>query len=242
MGCFSRASVKGWSGSPARGMHRVGLAGTSWAGMFCGLMHCPFCQSEKEALKVIDTRGADSGKSIRRRRECEECGKRFTTYERVEDPVRLTVVKRDGERVPWDRDKILRGLERACYKRAVPELELLRIVDEIEEEARKEFDREVQSSRIGEAVIERLRRLDQVAYVRFASVYKKFQTLEDLVSEAQAVLDARRFEDPTQGKLFLDDAKPRPAEKKRRPARSRGGESNPGKPADVEASEGDRRA
>jgi transcriptional repressor NrdR len=211
-------------------------------------MHCPFCQSEKEALKVIDTRGADSGKSIRRRRECEECGKRFTTYERVEDPVRLTVVKRDGERVPWDRDKILRGLERACYKRAVPESELLRIVDEIEEEARKEFDREVLSSRIGEAVIERLRRLDQVAYVRFASVYKKFQTLEDLVSEAQAVLDARRFEDPTQGKLFLDDAKPGPVGRKRRESRSRNARAsqnepaNPDSPADVKPSVGNGKA
>jgi transcriptional repressor NrdR len=168
-------------------------------------MRCPFCQSEKSELKVIDSRMADAGKSIRRRRECLHCHKRFTTYERVEDPVRLTVVKKDGQRVPWDRPKLLTGLERACFKRPVPEIELHRIVDEVEEEARKQHDREVPSTWIGEAIIERLRRLDQVAYVRFASVYRKFQTLEELVTEAQAVLDMRRFEDPTQGRLFIDD-------------------------------------
>lgn len=168
-------------------------------------MRCPFCQSDKSELKVIDSRMADAGKSIRRRRECLHCHKRFTTYERVEDPVKLTVVKKDGQRVPWDRPKLLNGLERACFKRPVPEIELHRIADEVEEEARKLHDREVPSAWIGEAVIERLRRLDQVAYVRFASVYRKFATLEELVNEAQAVLDMRRFEDPTQGRLFIDD-------------------------------------
>lgn len=169
-------------------------------------MRCPFCQSEKSELKVIDSRTADAGKSIRRRRECLHCHKRFTTYERVEDPVRLIVIKKDGQRVPWDRAKMLVGLERACFKRPVPESELHRIVDEVEEEARKHHDREVPSAYIGEQVIERLRRLDKVAYVRFASVYRKFQTVEELMTEAQAVLDARRFEDPTQGKLFVEEA------------------------------------
>lgn len=169
-------------------------------------MRCPFCQSEKSELKVIDSRTADAGKSIRRRRECLHCHKRFTTYERVEDPVRLIVIKKDGQRVPWDRAKMMVGLERACFKRPVPESELHRIVDEVEEEARKAHDREVPSAYIGEQVIERLRRLDKVAYVRFASVYRKFQTVEELMTEAQAVLDARRFEDPTQGKLFIDEA------------------------------------
>jgi len=169
-------------------------------------MHCPFCESDKESLKVIDSRGCDGGKSIRRRRECLRCGKRFTTYERVEDPVRLAVIKKDGRRVPWDREKLLSGVERACYKRPVPESELHRIVDEVEEDARKQHDREVPTSFIGEQVAERLRRLDQVAYVRFASVYRKFQTLEELISEAHAVLDAKRFEDPTQGKLFIEVA------------------------------------
>lgn len=169
-------------------------------------MRCPFCQSDKSELKVIDSRTADAGKSIRRRRECLHCHKRFTTYERVEDPVRLIVIKKDGQRVPWDRAKILVGLERACFKRKVPESELNRIIDEVEEEARKHHDREVPSAYIGEQVIERLRRLDKVAYVRFASVYRKFQTVEELMTEAQAVLDARRFEDPTQGKLFVEDS------------------------------------
>ena len=106
--------------------------------------------------------------------------------------------------MPWDRSRILAGLERACFKRAVPEAELLRIVDEVEEEIFKSNDREVPSTLIGQIVTDRLRRVDQVAYVRFASVYKQFKTLEDLVDEAKAVIDAQRFEDPTQGRLFVE--------------------------------------
>jgi transcriptional repressor NrdR len=198
-------------------------------------MRCPFCQSEKSELKVIDSRMADAGKSIRRRRECLHCHKRFTTYERVEDPVRLTVIKKDGQRVPWDRAKLLTGLERACFKRPVPESELNRIIDEVEEEARKQHDREVPSTFIGEAIIERLRRLDQVAYVRFASVYRKFQTLEDLVTEAQAVLDMRRFEDPTQGRLFIEERARQAAAPPPTPPEPRNGKprANPRKRADV---------
>lgn len=167
-------------------------------------MRCPYCQADKEFLKVIDSRSCDGGRSIRRRRECLSCVKRFTTYERVEDPVRLTVVKKDGRRVPWDREKILTGLERSCFKRPVPEDELIRIVDEVEEDSRRHHDREVPTEFIGQAISERLRRLDQVAYVRFASVYKQFKTLEELVQEAQQVIEAKRFEDPRQGKLFID--------------------------------------
>jgi len=167
-------------------------------------MRCPYCQAEKEHLKVIDSRTCEGGRAIRRRRECLSCTKRFTTYERIEDPVRLTVVKKDARRVPWDREKILSGLERACFKRPVPEEELIRICDEVEEDCRRQHDREVSTAFIGQAVAERLRRLDQVAYVRFASVYRQFKTLEELVSEAQSVLEARRFEDPNQGKLFVE--------------------------------------
>jgi transcriptional repressor NrdR len=167
-------------------------------------MHCPFCNADKDKLKVIDSRGCDGGRGIRRRRQCCQCNKRFTTYERVENPIRLIVVKRDGRRVPWDRNKILKGLERACFKRAVPESELLRLVDEVEEEVFKTQDREVKSSSIGGMVIGKLRRLDQVAYVRFASVYHRFGTLEELVDEARAVLEARRYEDPLQGRLFVE--------------------------------------
>lgn len=168
-------------------------------------MRCPFCSADKESLKVIDSRTCENGRSIRRRRECLKCGKRFTTYERVEQVTRLMVVKRDGRRVPWDRERILVGLERACFKRPIPENELIRVADEVEEEVKAAYDREVPSTAIGQVVIDKLRRLDQVAYVRFASVYRQFKTLEDLVGEAQAVIDARRYEDPPgQGRLFVD--------------------------------------
>ena len=168
-------------------------------------MRCPYCSAEKESLKVIDSRTCENGRSIRRRRECLHCDKRFTTYERVEQVTRLMVVKKDGRRVPWDREKILGGLERACFKRPVPESELARIADEVEEDVKAAYDREAPSTVIGQHVIDKLRRVDQVAYVRFASVYRQFKTLEELVGEAQAVLDARRYEDPPgQGKLFVE--------------------------------------
>src|SRR5215213_3090185 len=167
-------------------------------------MRCPYCSAEKNQLNVIDSRSCDGENSIRRRRECEQCHKRFTTYERVEQTTRLMVVKKDGQRKPWDRDKVLAGLQRACYKRPVDAAELVRIRDEVEDEIFNRYDREVPSSVIGEMVTDRLRRVDQVAYVRFASVYRQFKTLDDLVDEAKAVLDARRYEDPTQGRLFLD--------------------------------------
>jgi transcriptional repressor NrdR len=168
-------------------------------------MRCPFCSADKESLKVIDSRTCENGKSIRRRRQCLNCDKRFTTYERVEQVTRLMVVKKDGRRVPWDRERILAGLERACFKRPIPENELIRITDEVEDEVKATYDREVPSTAVGQMVVEKLRRLDQVAYVRFASVYRQFKTLEDLVGEAQAVIDARRYEDPPgQGRLFVE--------------------------------------
>ena len=167
-------------------------------------MRCPFCDADKESLKVIDSRACDGGRSIRRRRECMGCSKRFTTYERIEENVKLTVVKKDGRRTPWDRQKILTGLERACFKRPVPESELLRIADEVEEELFASYDREVPTAAVGQLVAEKLRRVDQVAYVRFASVYRQFKTLDELVSESQAVLDAMRYEVPGQGRLFIE--------------------------------------
>jgi transcriptional repressor NrdR len=167
-------------------------------------MRCPFCHAEKESLKVIDSRTCDGGRSIRRRRQCLRCTKRFTTYERIEENIRLTVVKKDGRRLPWDRNKIVSGLARACFKRPVPQSDLLRIADEVEDEVFKAHDREVQTTFIGQLVAEKLRRVDEVAYVRFASVYRRFKTLEELVDEARAVLDAKRFEDPSQGRLFIE--------------------------------------
>lgn len=175
-------------------------------------MRCPFCSAEKESLKVIDSRTCDDGKAIRRRRECLHCKKRFTTYERVEQTTRLVVIKKDGQRKPWDKNRILDGLERACFKRPLPKSELLRIADEVEEEVFSSYDREVPTSSVGELVIERLRRVDQVAYVRFASVYRRFKTLEELVQEARTVLDAQRFEDPTQGRLFVEASAVAPAD------------------------------
>lgn len=167
-------------------------------------MRCPYCEAEKEHLKVIDSRSCEGGRAIRRRRLCRQCTKRFTTYERVEQNVRLAVIKKDGSRVPFDRAKILLGLERACYKRPVKQDELQRVVDEVEEEILKTHDKEVPSSVIGELVTERLRRVDQVAYVRFASVYRSFKTLDELVREARAVIDAQHYDVPGQGSLFVE--------------------------------------
>jgi len=175
-------------------------------GSFIRSMHCPFCDAAKESLKVIDSRTCDGGRAIRRRRECLLCEKRFTTYEKIEQHIRLNVVKKDGRRVPWDQKKVVSGLERACFKRPVPESELQRLVEEVEEEVFKSHDREVPSVEVGRLVTERLRRLDQVAYVRFASVYKQFKTLEELVDEAKAVIEFQRYEDPSQGHLFVEQA------------------------------------
>ena len=167
-------------------------------------MRCPFCDADKDSLKVIDSRACESGRAIRRRRECLRCKKRFTTYERIEDQVKLTVIKKDGSRVPWDRNKIMTGLERACYKRPVEAAEIQRIVEEIEDEVFRAHEKEVPSSDIGAIVSEKLRRLDQVAYVRFASVYRQFKTLEELVLEARAVIDAQKYDVPGQGRLFAE--------------------------------------
>jgi transcriptional repressor NrdR len=169
-------------------------------------MRCPFCDADKESLKVIDSRACEGGRAIRRRRECLHCNKRFTTYERIEDQIKLTVIKKDGSRVPWDRAKVLEGLERACYKRPVEAGELQRIVEEVEDEIFRGHDKEVPSGVIGQLVTDKLRRVDQVAYVRFASVYRQFKTLDDLVQEAKAVLDAQRYEVPGQGRLFIEPA------------------------------------
>lgn len=189
-------------------------------------MRCPYCNGDKDMLKVIDSRAGDDGRTIRRRRECQSCHRRFTTYERIEQNVRLNVVKRDGRREPWDAGKILAGLERACFKRPVPERELQRIVDEVEEETVKRFDREVPSTFVGEMVADKLRRLDQIAYVRFASVYRQFKTLEELVEESRAVLDARRFEAPGQGRLFVEPSPPPETEVPSRRRRRGGAEAS----------------
>jgi transcriptional repressor NrdR len=162
-------------------------------------MRCPFCKEDND--KVIDSRGADGGLSIRRRRKCLACKRRFTTYERIEEAIKLTVIKRDGSRVPYDRDKMFRGIQHAAYKRPVSRERLDQVVDEVEEFLIRSFEKEVSAKTIGERLAAVLRRVDKVAYVRFASVYRQFEDVGDFIEEAQSVLD-RGDDVPGQQDLF----------------------------------------
>jgi transcriptional repressor NrdR len=163
-------------------------------------MRCPYCGEDHD--KVIDSRSTDGGRAVRRRRECLRCHKRFTTYEYVETTTRLWVIKKDGSRVPYDRQKVLAGVEKACYKRPVSAGAIQRLVEEVEEELFKRGEREVEAAAIGGAIAERLKALDRVAYVRFASVYKRFRDLDDLLEEVKDVLESGEKDMPEQGKLF----------------------------------------
>lgn len=145
-------------------------------------MNCPFCGHRE--TKVVDSRTTEAGDAIRRRRECLACNKRFTTYERVEE-MPLTVIKKDGTREPFDRNKILQGLSRATVKREVPLEALENLVNEVESELRNEFKYEVPSNEIGEMVLKKLLSLDKVAYIRFASVYREFKDLEEFTKELE---------------------------------------------------------
>lgn len=161
------------------------LVAIIWRGC---LMKCPYCGAPES--KVVDSRAVDEGSSIRRRRECVACGKRFTTYE-VVDEIPLTVVKKDGRREPFDRNKILAGLLKACEKRPVPVARLEELVDHVERALKGKLEREVSSSEIGEMVMERLRDVDEVAYVRFASVYRQFKDIDRFMQELQKLLNNR---------------------------------------------------
>lgn len=163
-------------------------------------MRCPYCQANKD--KVIDSRSSEGGVSIRRRRECEACHKRFTTYEHVEQRPRLLVIKRDGTRVPYDRAKMLDGLEKACYKRPIAVEKLNQLIDAVEEELFRRFDREVEALEIGHTIAKNLRQLDQVAYVRFASVYKQFRDASELLDEVREVIESADDTPPGQQTLF----------------------------------------
>ena len=147
-------------------------------------MKCPYCGYSES--KVIDSRPADENSSIRRRRECLSCGKRFTTYETVES-LPMVVVKKDGSRQSFDRRKVLGGMIRACEKRPVPLAELEKIAEEIEQDLQNSMEREISTEAIGEKVMERLRNVDQVAYVRFASVYRKFEDVSTFIEEIKAL-------------------------------------------------------
>ncbi|MBD2462233.1 transcriptional regulator NrdR [Oscillatoria sp. FACHB-1407] len=152
-------------------------------------MRCPFCQFTEN--RVLESRSAESGQSVRRRRECLQCNRRFTTYERIEF-VPITVIKRDGDRESFDRSKLLRGIMRACEKTGVSTVELENLVDEIEAELQQRSVREVYSNEIGELVLKHLQTLNEVAYIRFASVYRQFQGIRDFVdtlNHLQSVTD-----------------------------------------------------
>ena len=162
-------------------------------------MKCPFCASTDS--RVIDTRSAEGG--IRRRRECQDCERRFTTYERVA-PLRLMVIKQDGRREPFDRDKILRGIQIACAKRPIQTESIEELVSGIESELYHRGSREVTSREIGEMVMQNLRRLDEVAYIRFATIYRRFADVEDLADEIEVLLERRQLEESLRAQLRLD--------------------------------------
>jgi transcriptional repressor NrdR len=162
-------------------------------------MICPYCTSNDD--KVIDSRASEAGRVIRRRRQCLGCGKRFTTYERVEETTRLMVIKRDGSRVPFSRDNILRGIAIACGKRPVAEEIKLRITEEVEDEIHRTFDREVESREIGEMVAQRLKNVDEIAYVRFASEYYQFRNVGDILKQLEE-MNQRVRDVPNQQALF----------------------------------------
>ncbi len=145
-------------------------------------MRCPYCNSQDD--KVVDSRSCRDGMAIRRRRECVHCSQRFTTYEYIEHTP-LTVIKQDGRREPFDRGKLLEKIQLACYKTTVPADQIEELVDQLETELSSLADKEVSSKHIGELVMDRLRHLNEVAYVRFASVYRQFKDKNDFVRELE---------------------------------------------------------
>ncbi len=151
-------------------------------------MKCPFCGYLED--RVVDSRLGKDGEVIRRRRECLKCGGRYTTYERIEEILPL-VIKKDGRREPFDRMKVLAGIQKACEKRPISINQMEAIVERVEKRLEESGEREVPSSMIGEAVMEELRKLDEVAYVRFASVYREFRDIEEFMEELKVLLEGK---------------------------------------------------
>ncbi len=151
-------------------------------------MKCPFCQLDND--RVVDSRASQDGAAIRRRRECLSCNRRFTTYERTEETT-IKVIKRDGSRVPFTRDNIKRGLERACWKRPVSSRQIEQTISDIENDVYSNFETEVSSCELGELVMRHLTLLDEVAFVRFASVYRQFNDVQDFIEELRPILSNR---------------------------------------------------
>jgi len=152
-------------------------------------MRCPFC--ENLDTRVIDSRPTEEGHAIRRRRECDNCNKRFTTYEKVEEMI-FMVIKKDGSREAFDRNKVMNGIIKACEKRPVPIADIEKIVDDIERGLNNMMEKEVESKLIGEVIMEHLKDLDEVAYVRFASVYRQFKDVNTFVAEIEKLLGKDR--------------------------------------------------
>jgi len=152
-------------------------------------MHCPFCSHQETS--VIDSRLAKEGSAIRRRRQCDRCRKRFTTYEQIEELL-PAIVKKDGRRESYDRRKVMAGIQRACEKRPVPTETIDAVVDQIEKDLHELGKKEISSSVIGERVMRELHKLDQVAYVRFASVYREFEDLGEFMNELQGLLKKKK--------------------------------------------------
>lgn len=153
-------------------------------------MRCPHCNYKED--KVVDSRATQEGSAIRRRRECLKCGKRFTTYEYIEE-ISLMVIKKDGRREHFDRKKVLAGIMKACEKRPISIEKMEEIATQVEHAIQKKSDQEVSSSRIGELVIEKLKALDDVAYVRFASVYRQFKDVGQFMEELKGILGKERY-------------------------------------------------
>ena len=151
-------------------------------------MRCPYCNHPES--KVVDSRPSDEGASIRRRRECLECHKRFTTYEIIES-LPLVIIKKDGSRQSFDRSKILTSMLKACEKRSVPVAVLEQIASEVEQTLQNEMDREIPSTRVGQLVMEKLKGVDEVAYVRFASVYRQFKDINTFMEELTRLLEEK---------------------------------------------------
>jgi transcriptional repressor NrdR len=161
-------------------------------------VRCPFCKDNSD--KVVDSRSSDAGRIIRRRRQCLVCKRRFTTYEKIGESFKLSVVKKDNSRVPYEREKIISGLQKACYKRPVSAEHIQNIADKVEEDIFQNFDKEVSSAFIGESVMKHLRQVDKVAYIRFASVYRDFKDAGELIDEVtQAIALSENSSHP---KLF----------------------------------------
>lgn len=152
-------------------------------------MKCPFCSSIDN--RVIDSRLSKEGEAIRRRRECDRCGKRFTTYERVEEVLPM-VIKSDGRREAFHHSKVVAGIQRACEKRRVPQATIESLVEEIERQLQETGEKEVESSTIGDEVLNRLAEIDDVAYIRYASIFRNFADLSEFASELNALLKERR--------------------------------------------------